>query len=151
MNQVEASRRNRAAILLVDDNKHGLSARRSVLEELQYEVTTATSGEEALALFSARHFDLVVTDHRMPRMTGVELIAKIKAARPSTPVVLLSGFVDPLGLDERNTGADVVIAKSANEVRCLIRATAKLLDRYIPRKRPNAQKELSRSKTAGII
>lgn len=151
MNNAQARRQNRAAILLVDDNRNGLSARRAVLEELQYEVTTATSGEEALSLFSGLHFDLVVTDHRMPRMSGVELTRRIKEARPSTPVVLISGFVDSLGLDERNTGADVVIAKSANEVRCLIRAVTKLLDRHTPRKQPKAQKETGRAKSAGIF
>jgi CheY-like chemotaxis protein len=135
-----------ASILLVDDNKHGLIARRTVLQEMHYEVTTAGNGEEALELFSRQHFDLVITDHRMPRMTGVELIQKLKAIRPALPVVLLSGFVDPLGLDERSTGADAVIAKSANEVSHLLRATAKLLNRRPARKPPKSIRQAAAAK-----
>ena len=56
---------------------------------------------------------MVVTDYRMPRMNGVELIEKIRNVNPNARVILLSGFVDPLGLTEENTGADAVIAKSS--------------------------------------
>ncbi len=128
-----------ASILLVDDNKHGLIARKTVLRELNYQVTTAQNGEEALGLFVEQHFDLVITDHKMPRMTGLELIVQIRNLRPATPVILLSGFVDPLGLDEKTTGADVVIAKSNHEVGHLLRATAKLLNRRTPRKPAKSQ------------
>jgi CheY-like chemotaxis protein len=115
-----------------------------VLRELHYDVTTAVNGEEALDLFSRHHFDLVITDHRMPRMSGVELIRHLKEMRPSIPVVLLSGFVDPLGLNEQSTGADVVISKSANEVGHLVRAAAKLLSRR--RKPPESQRRPGKAK-----
>ena len=55
----------RSAILLVDDNKDGNLARRSVLEELGYTVVSAASGSEALDLVQKQDFDLVVTDYRM--------------------------------------------------------------------------------------
>ena len=131
-----ADRQNSASILLVDDNKHGLVARRTVLEEFHYSVTTAANGEEALDLFLKQHFALVITDHKMPRMTGVEFIQRVRGLGSTTPIILLSGFVDPLGLDERSTGADAVIAKSANEVNHLLRATTKLLSRRSTKKKP---------------
>lgn len=139
-----AAQQNPASILLVDDNKNGLVARRTVLRELHYDVTTAMNAEEALELFSRQHFDLVITDHKMPRMSGVELIRHLKQLCPSLPVVLLSGFVDPLGLNEQSTGADAVISKSANEVGHLVRATAKLLSRR--RKPPRPQRAAGKAK-----
>ena len=48
----------------------------------------------------------------MPLMGGVELIRRIREVKPQARVVLLSGFVEPLGLTEENTGADAVIAKN---------------------------------------
>jgi len=111
-------------ILLVDDNRQGLIARKSLLQELGYNVSTATNGEEALELFSQQNFDVVVTDFKMPRMDGIELIKRIRGAQAGVRIILLSGFVEPLGLTEQSTGADVVIVKSAGEVGQLTRAQA---------------------------
>ena len=114
-------------ILLVDDNKLGLSARHSVLEELGYAVTTACNGEDALAQFKGGAFDLVITDYKMPKMNGIELIGNLRKLSAATPLILISGFVDALGLTEATTGADAVIQKSSNEVNHLVRAVNKIL------------------------
>ncbi len=116
-------------ILLVDDNSNGLSARRSVLEELGYRISTASNGVEALEQFGRHKFDLVVTDYKMPRMDGMELIVRLRKLAADVPVILISGFVDALGLSEGSTGADVVIQKSANEVSHLVRSVARMLRR----------------------
>lgn len=115
-------------VLLVDDNRDGLLVRRALLEELGYTVEVAQNGEEGFERFQASTFDVVVTDYRMPRMNGVELIARIRQTNPNARIVLLSGFVGPLGLTEENTGADSVIAKSANEPGHLTRAVKRLLN-----------------------
>jgi CheY-like chemotaxis protein len=122
-------------ILLVDDNKLGLSARKCVLEELGHLISTASNGADALQQFTETKFDLVVTDYKMPRMDGLELIVKLRTLAPEMPVILISGFVDALGLSEENTGADVVIQKSANEVSHMVRSVARLLRRK-PMKKP---------------
>jgi CheY-like chemotaxis protein len=121
-----------ARILLVDDNSNGLSARRSVLEELGYRISTASNGVEAFEQFVRHKFDLVVTDYKMPRMDGLELIVRLRKHAVEVPIILISGFVDALGLSEGTTGADVVIQKSANEVSHLIRAVARMLRRKKP-------------------
>ena len=126
------------SILLVDDNKLGLSARKSVLEELGHRISTASNGVDALEQFNDRKFDLVVTDYKMPRMNGLELIVGLRKIAPDLPVILISGFVDSLGLNEETTGADVVIQKSANEVSHMVRAVARLLRRK-PAKKPAAR------------
>ena len=137
------------SILLVDDNKLGLSARRCVLEELGHRIATASNGVDALEQFANHEFDLVVTDYKMPRMDGLELIAGIRKTAPELPVILISGFVDSLGLSEENTGADVVIQKSANEVSHLVRSVARLL-RKKPVKKPAGSEGAERVKRKSV-
>jgi CheY-like chemotaxis protein len=136
-----------ATILLVDDNPHGLIARRTVLEELGYVVHTCANGEEALHLLEREKIDLVVTDFRMPHMDGVQLISRVRQLHGDLPIILLSGFVEPLGLTEQSTGADVVLAKSAGEVGFLLRSARRLLNRQIARK-PLESERLLKSKRA---
>ncbi len=124
-------------ILLVDDNANGSTARKTVLEELGHKINVASSGADALEQFSQHKYDLVVTDYKMPRMDGMELIVHLRQQAPDIPIVLVSGFVDTLGLNEASTGADAVIQKSANEVAHLIRAVNRLLRRK-PSKKPAA-------------
>ena len=114
-------------ILLVDDNSLGLAARRSVLEELGHQVKTSGTAAEALELCSRQSFDVVVTDYKMPKMNGVEFITRLRKNQPVVSVILISGFTDTLGLNEANTGADVVIQKSSHEVSHLIRSVNRLL------------------------
>jgi CheY-like chemotaxis protein len=128
-------------ILLVDDNRDGLLVRRALLEEIGCCVQIALNGEEGLKLFQAGKFDVVVTDYRMPRMNGGELIQRIRALDPNARIILLSGFVEPLGLTEQNTGADAVITKSAAEPAHLVRTVKRLANRTV-RKPPRSQKSL---------
>ena len=111
----------------MDDNSLGLRARRSVLEELGHQVLTSSTATEALELCVKHRFDVVVTDYKMPKMSGVEFIGRLRKLHPATSVILISGFTDTLGLDEANTGADIVLQKSNNEVSQLIRAVNRLL------------------------
>jgi CheY-like chemotaxis protein len=146
-NSLPAALQNAPKILLVDDNRNGLIVRKALLEEVGCVVTTANSGDEALGIFLSNSFDLVVTDYRMPRMNGTELIQKIRCDNPNIRVILLSGFVEPLGLTETSTGADLVIAKSAQEVPQLMRSVKRLLTRQPARKPPGSQ-QLSVKKLA---
>ncbi|MFN3325905.1 MAG: response regulator [Bryobacteraceae bacterium] len=130
-------------ILLVDDNGNGLAARKSVLEELGYTITAANSAQMALEELERQSFDLVITDYRMPRVNGLEFIRQLRERVPNIPVILISGFVDAMGLNESNTGANVVIQKSANEVQHLIRSVNRLLKRKTPKK-PVASQTLPR-------
>jgi CheY-like chemotaxis protein len=129
-------------ILLVDDNRDGLLVRRALLEEACCTVEIAINGEEGLKLFEAEssNFDVVVTDYRMPRMNGIELIQRIRQRNPNTRIILLSGFVEPLGLTEESTGADAVIAKTSNEPANLLRWVKRLASRGPVRKPPVTQK-----------
>jgi CheY-like chemotaxis protein len=132
-----------ARILLVDDNNMGLLARRSVLEELGHEVFTSSSPGDALEQCAKHRFDVVVTDYKMPKMNGVEFIARLRKLHANTSVVLISGFTDTLGLTEANTGADIVLQKSANEVSHLIRAVNRLLRKPLATRKKPASSQVS--------
>ena len=116
-------------ILLIDDNQHGLVARRELLRGEGYKVEVASSGQEGLDAFSARAFDLVVTDYRMPGMSGQQVIRKIRQQKPGVPIVLLTGYAETLGLSEESTGADIVVSKGPREVRDLLRVIARFSGR----------------------
>jgi len=114
-------------ILLVDDNRMGLIARKTVLAENGYDVTTTDHPERALALIEEQRFSLVVTDYKMPKMNGTQLIACMRGIGYRAPVILISGYVEALGLNEANTGADIVIQKGSLEVPQLLHAVRTLL------------------------
>ena len=83
------------SILLVDDEALLLMAGADMLESSGHRVTQATSGAEALErLRSGDHFDLLITDHAMPGMTGAELAKQARETAPNIRVVLASGFQD---------------------------------------------------------
>lgn len=135
----------------MDDNRSGLAARKAILAELGYTVDCAENAAGGLELFDRHGYDLVVTDFRMPDMNGVEFIAEIRRRRPHVPIVLLSGFVEALGLNERNTGADTVIMKSAREVQHLTSAVNRLLkaSRKPPSSEPARAQEKPRRQARG--
>ena len=122
-----------ARILLVDDNPHGLVARKMILQEQGYGVETALSGEEAWETFQKTPFDVVVTDYRMGAMDGVELIRLIRASDSPARIVMLSGFIECLGMTVESTGADELLLKSNREVPELLRVVRKLAS-HAPRK-----------------
>jgi CheY-like chemotaxis protein len=126
-------------ILLIDDNRNGLLARKSVLVEQGYSVTASNSPEEALEHFAESCFDLVITDYRMPRVNGLQVLARVREMNPKTPVILVSGMVDVLGLTEKNTGADAVVAKTSTEIQHMVRAVNRLLSNRATKKPPRKQ------------
>ncbi len=85
-----------ARILLVDDNDDALDAAATALRAHGFSVDAHTDGAAALAAFgaAASEYDIVVTDHNMPGMTGLELAAKIHARRPDLPAILTTGRID---------------------------------------------------------
>jgi signal transduction histidine kinase len=82
-------------VLVVDDDPIVLAGTAAMLEDLGHVATEASSGESALRLLlSAAGFDLVITDHAMPGMTGTELAARIRGSWPKLPVVIATGYAE---------------------------------------------------------
>jgi CheY-like chemotaxis protein len=80
-------------ILLVDDEVLVRSGTAMMLDELGHDVTEASSGKQALEILADHpHFDLVVTDYRMPDMDGLELISAARNVVPVLKTVLMTGY-----------------------------------------------------------
>jgi len=78
-------------ILVVEDDKAVASFVKRGLESEQYAVDVAGDGEEALALFEAASFDLIILDLVLPKIDGLDVLKQIRNRRPSPPVLILSG------------------------------------------------------------
>jgi len=83
-------------ILVVDDDPLVLAGTAAMLEELGHDaVHVAASGEDALAVLRQDGaFDLLLTDHMMPGLSGMQLAARARALLPSLPILLASGFAE---------------------------------------------------------
>jgi PAS domain S-box-containing protein len=81
-------------LLFVDDEQMLVEVHQEILERLGYNVMTVRSGFEALELFNEdpEIFDLVITDHAMPGMTGIELSRKLLKIRADIPIILCTGL-----------------------------------------------------------
>ena len=79
-------------ILVVDDEESLLAVLSQVLKKEGFDVTTASSAEEALEVYQQDPFPLVITDIVMPNMTGDKLAKKIIDIREDIPVVLCTGY-----------------------------------------------------------
>tara|TARA_R110001583_G_scaffold149274_1_gene301229 strand:+ start:17246 stop:18562 length:1317 start_codon:yes stop_codon:yes gene_type:complete len=81
-------------LLLVDDEANILSSLRRLFRPQGYRVLTAESGDEALQLLAAEPVDLILSDMRMPGMTGAQLLATACERWPDTVRILLTGYAD---------------------------------------------------------
>jgi signal transduction histidine kinase len=90
-----ASAGRRATVLLVDDDALVSAGTAAMLEDLGHRVIAADSAAAALELLEAAHeIDLVITDHAMPKMTGLEFARVARQRRPNLPIVLATGYAD---------------------------------------------------------
>ncbi|MBD8617190.1 GAF domain-containing protein [Pseudomonas putida] len=91
---------SRGVALLVDDEELVRASTSYMLAELGYCVIEAASGEEALELMdTGETFDLLITDHLMPGISGTDLAKRVRRARPGTAILLVSGYAEREGLD----------------------------------------------------
>jgi DNA-binding NtrC family response regulator len=80
-------------VLFVDDEPRVLNSMR-IMFRRQYDTHFASNGAEALGIIEENDIDVIVADHRMPEMTGVELLARAKVASPRSVRILLTGYAD---------------------------------------------------------
>jgi response regulator RpfG family c-di-GMP phosphodiesterase len=82
----------KGTLLFIDDEAGILSALKRVLRKSGYDLLTASSAEEALEILKQRPADLIMSDQRMPGMTGVEFFKQVKSLYPDTIRIVLSGY-----------------------------------------------------------
>jgi DNA-binding response OmpR family regulator len=88
-------------ILVVDDDPDTRQLSVDVLVSANFEVGAAVDGADGWEALRAQHFDLVITDNTMPRMTGVELIEKLRYTRVPLPVIMASGQLPTQEFDRK--------------------------------------------------
>jgi CheY-like chemotaxis protein len=105
----EETPKGRERILFVDDEPPIARLAEQVLHNLGYIVTSRTSSLEAFELFRVqpKDFDLLISDFSMPKMTGGELVRRVREIRPDIPVILASGFNDEVVSAEQAAGLGV--------------------------------------------
>ncbi len=114
-------------ILVVDDDKNTLLLFSSVLKSANYDVVTATNGEEALDVIDKEHIDLVVLDIMMPKMDGYEFTKELRSADNNLPVLMVSA--KQLPSDKHKgflVGTDDYMIKPIDEEEMLLRIKALL-------------------------
>jgi len=83
---------NSERLLIVDDDQSMRAALYESLSSCGYEVETAENGADALVKFKEEQFAVVVTDMRMPKMSGMDVLRGIKKISPQTPVILITAY-----------------------------------------------------------
>jgi len=81
-------------ILAVDDDENARFLHSRVLARAGYDVTTVADGEEAWAALLTERYDLLLADHNMPRLCGLDLVARMRDAGMTLPVIINSGCLD---------------------------------------------------------
>jgi response regulator RpfG family c-di-GMP phosphodiesterase len=84
---------NKIAILYVDDEENNLFSFKATFR-IKYNVQTALSGDEALKILAEKPIHIIITDQRMPEMTGVEFLEKVLEKYPDPMRILLTGYAD---------------------------------------------------------
>ena len=79
-------------VLIVDDEPNICKSCVRILAKLDLETATAHDGYEALAKMEEGAFDLVITDLKMARMGGMQVVRRIKETAPDTPVIVMTGY-----------------------------------------------------------
>jgi len=90
----QKSEQSERTLLLVDDEKNVLMSLKRILRREGYNILTASSGEEALELMAKDKIGVVLSDQRMPNMTGVEFLRRVKLMHPEAVRMILSGHTE---------------------------------------------------------
>jgi CheY-like chemotaxis protein len=104
-------------VLIVDDERKNRQLIEVMLGDELYEISTASSGEEALALIRASRPDILLLDVMMPGLDGYQVAVRIKGdpATASLPIIMLSALADRNSMSHgRSAGAEAFLAKPIN-------------------------------------
>ena len=105
----------RKTVLIVDDEESVRYVLGAELTQLGYEPVLATGGEEAIKMLAGHHFDVVMLDARMPGMSGLDVLERVRSSHPDTPFIMLSALVDAdVASEALKFGADDYLTKPWN-------------------------------------
>ncbi|MCR4289937.1 MAG: sigma-54 dependent transcriptional regulator [Candidatus Scalindua sp.] len=102
-------------ILLIDDDKNTANGLRKILLQDGYDTSCAYTGNEAISLIDTEHFDIVITDMKLPDISGFSIIEKVKKKDPDIPVIMITAFSSlQTAIDAMKKGADDYLTKPVN-------------------------------------
>ncbi len=113
-NQEKEILRGNETILLVDDEEQIVTLGKKVLEMLGYKVVATSDIEYAIIRFSeaSNDYDLLITDMTMPKMSGLQLVKRLREIKPDLPVIICTGYSESLTEENRDTyNIDSVLTK----------------------------------------
>jgi len=120
------------SVLVVDDEANIRAFVERVLGDAGYETVSAPGGAEALASAASRTFDVVVTDVRMPGMSGPQLIDSLRRADRDVKVLYLTGYNDQLFNEKSMLWADEAFLDKPCTVKGLLEAVSLLVRGHLP-------------------
>lgn len=117
-------------VLTIDDDQAVRESLANFLEDFGYNVLQAEDGEHGLEVFAAEHPDLILVDLRMPRMDGLQVLAKVQKLSPQTPVMVVSGAGDIRDVVEAlRRGAWDYLVKPIQDMNILLHSVETCLER----------------------
>ncbi|MFP4069152.1 MAG: sigma-54-dependent transcriptional regulator [Opitutales bacterium] len=116
------------SVLILDDDADFNSLLTDIFEQADYIVTSLEDPVEAVEVFIDTDYDIVVTDHKMPEMTGMEFMKRIKKIKPEVPVIMVSGYLENDTIRELiGAGVGGVFLKPLN-IFSLLERTSELIE-----------------------
>ncbi len=135
-----------ASVLIVDDERSMRDFLKILLEKEGHKVAIAESGKRALDILDNQQVDVIVSDIRMPGMTGIELLEAVKEESPDLPVIMITAFASPddAVLAMKNGAFDYITKPfNVDEIKSVIEsATSKIQQTKKPQDLSNAFPEI---------
>ncbi len=117
-------------VLSIDDDQFVRESLANFLEDFGFAVLQARDGEEGLEVFAANRPDMVLVDLRMPRMDGLQVLARVREISPETPIMVVSGAGDIRDVVEAlRRGAWDYLIKPIQDMNILLHSVQSCLDR----------------------
>jgi DNA-binding response OmpR family regulator len=99
-------------IMIIEDNEEMRSLLKDFLEEEGFKIDSVSNGVDALGRLSRGYFDLVVTDIRMPGLSGLDILPKIRRLNPGAPIIVMTAYgSDDLQRRSLERGATIYLEK----------------------------------------
>ena len=135
-------------ILVVDDEPNICRICTRVLAKMNYEISQALNGYDALKMIAAQSFDVIITDLKMSSLGGMEVLRRVKKSHPDTPVIVMTGYASVASAVEvMKMGALDYLPKpfTPDELRAIVNQA--LAERRVRQQNRSLQQQISRSKT----
>lgn len=141
---------SKETILVVDDSPDTLEMLQRNLSIRHFKVFTAQSVDDAISLLESIHFDLVITDMKMPKVSGLDLVRHIRENFKNTEVMMITGYASiDSAVEAVKSGAEEYLAKPFTDDE-LLRAVNRTLDKLHARRKLNG-KSYKATSTHGLI